>query len=344
MAVLLWLSVIIISYMLGKGALNVLYGRRQCAGFHTGDAVLTGWMLCMGTAEAAHLGAVLAGWSFTLCKRCFLLGILALSVLLLSVYALGRMRERKKGTCPSLVRSGVSGTGVSGGFWNVKNVAAAIFGLMVLLQLMTIVLGRSVYLEGDLTVETVNSILDSDTLYQVNPMTGRPYTGGIPFRLEILCLPTLYAILSDVSGLAPYRLVWSLVPAVVLLYSYLAYGTVAGALFPESAEKRRVFLLGVAVVLQIGDYMYGMDGFGLLHSGFRGVSIRAAVLVPYAFGLVLRRRWKLVVLCILAEACMVWTTYGLGVCFLITAVMIMCRMFPRLAAQWKAGKEGAWGS
>ena len=67
--------------------------------------------------------------------------------------------------------------------------------------------------------------------------------------------------------------------------------------------------------------MFGVEGFGVMYGGFRGVCIRAAVLLPYTAGLVLRRRYKLVILCVLAEACMVWTFYGLGACVLEAAAL-----------------------
>ena len=75
-------------------------------------------------------------------------------------------------------------------------------------------------------------------------------------------------------------------------------------------------MLFVAAVFCVGDYMYGMDGFGILYSGFRGVTIRNVVLLPYTFAAVLRRNWKLAALCVLGEACIVWTFYGMGTCLL----------------------------
>lgn len=77
----------------------------------------------------------------------------------------------------------------------------------------------------------------------------------------------------------------------------------------------------VALLLWVGDYMYGMDGFGVQYAGFRGVSVRMAILLPYTFGLILRRKWKPVVLCILAEACIVWTLYGMGACLFVAVAM-----------------------
>ena len=62
-----------------------------------------------------------------------------------------------------------------------------------------------------------------------------------------------------------------------------------------------------------------MDGFGLLFSGWRGVTIRNLVLVPYAVSLSLRKMYLHALLCALAEACVLWTFYGLGVCVVVIA-------------------------
>jgi hypothetical protein len=94
-------------------------------------------------------------------------------------------------------------------------------------------------------------------------------------------------------------------------------------------------------VFCVGDYLYGMDGFGLLHCGFRGVTIRSTVLVPYVFGLAMRRKWKAAVLGIVAEACIVWTLYGMGVCLLVVLGMAAVRIWQkgRIKGFYEAGEE-----
>ena len=98
-------------------------------------------------------------------------------------------------------------------------------------------------------------------------------------------------------------------------------------------------MIAVALVLWVSDYMPGMDGFAVLHSGFRGVSIRASVLLPYTFGLMLRRKYKLVFFCILAEVCMVWTFYGMGACVAVAVGMLCVRIGLDRWAKRNAGKE-----
>ena len=71
--------------------------------------------------------------------------------------------------------------------------------------------------------------------------------------------------------------------------------------------------------------MPGVDGFDIFYGGFRGVTIRAVVLLPYLIVCLMERKCFGVILCVLAEACMVWTLYGAGTCLLVTFGWIVLR-------------------
>lgn len=304
MALFLWLFMALVPYVLGKCAVRILYGNQPTQEITAADYVLVGGMMIIGLAEAAHLGACLLGWSFSDCVKLFAIGV-AVCLIGALVLELVQRKMRKNAGRNSVLQQRRA---------EQERLLSFVFGVLVVVPIVQIYAMGNVYVDGDMTLETVNSFLATDAIYQVNPMTGVPYTLGIPLRMKILCLPTFYAILSELFGLSTELLVWSMVPLFVLLGSYLAYSTVAKVLFPENAMKRGVFMTAVALLFTFGDYMYGIDGFGVMHSGFRGVTIRAAILIPYTFGLMLRKKYKLVVLCILAEACIVWTFYGLGAC------------------------------
>lgn len=320
--------IVLVACLLGRGVLRVLYRRTLPPDLNYADSVLVGGMIIIGLAEAAHMGAVVSERPFSDCVRLFAIGLVLLLLVSVVMLALGQRLERYHKLS----------VGEFQGF-------LLIFGLMVLLQLLLIVTEQRVYLTGDMTAETVNSMLTTDGIYQVNPLTGQAYTEGIPLRLKLLCLPTLYAIVCDIFGLGATQVVWTLVPVLVLLGSYLAFSTVAKALFPEEGRKRSIFMVIVALLLWVGDYLYGMDGFALQYAGFRGVSIRMTILLPYTFGLVLRKKWRLVPLCILAEACIVWTLYGMGACLLAAVGMLLVeilqkRMLLKHNPDTDYGKEG----
>ncbi len=78
-------------------------------------------------------------------------------------------------------------------------------------------------------------------------------------------------------------------------------------------------MIVTALLIWVGTYLYGMDGFGILYSGWRGVTIRNLILMPWTVSLCLRRKWLPVLCCVMAEACIAWTLYGMGVCLFVAA-------------------------
>jgi hypothetical protein len=209
-------------------------------------------------------------------------------------------------------------------------------------QIVFLILQPVVYLEGDMTVETVASFLESNAIYKVNPLTGQAYTQGLPLRIQILGLPTLYGALADLFSVPARLLVAKIVPVAVLLIAYAAFATIGVAFFGK--EKRKVigFLLVVAALFWAGSYAESMDGFALLYCGYRATTIRNTILVPWTVSLCMRGKWLTAFLAVAAEACITWTLYGMGVCLLVVAVMGIATLVrvPFLRRQ-KAGEEGA---
>jgi len=305
---------------MGRGIWSALYRKESVVSGAT-DALLTGEILMIGLAGTAHLGAVFLGRSFSDCVKffCILLGAaLALSVfvILCSLTSpLWRENRKKPWNLPGAKASVKTET--SG------RVMACVFILLALAQLIWIAANGGTYRQGDMTVETVGSFLCSDGIYKINPMTGQAYSQGIPLRLKILCLPTLYGIFCRLSGLTPDRVVYTVIPLLTAVSSYAAFDCVGKCLFPDSAKKRYCFLITIVILTWSGSGLYGMDGFNLLYCGSRGVAVRGLVLLPYLVSLCLRRRWKPVLLCILAEVCITWTLYGLGAGLFLAAGLFL---------------------
>lgn len=337
-ALMLLVCLVPLSLLLGTGVLGVLCGR-QAGKLYMADRLITGLMTVVGMAEIAHLAAVFLARSFAETVILFVAGTVLLALVSLGIClwmypGLFGKKRKKRGRYSSQRRhslqgrdSGWSGADITPFFAGVL----LVFMLLVIYQIVTVMSGNSVYRSGDMTVETVESFLETDGIYQVNPLTGQNYELGVPLRIRILCLPTLYGILCRIFGLQAVELVWRLVPIFVLFLCYLAFWTLAKALFvgEKDREKRLLFLTITAAVICVGDYLYGMDGFGLLHCGYRGVTIRNMILMPYIFGLALRHRWRPVFLCILAEACLVWTLYGMGACLLAAFGMGAVRVWQK---------------
>ncbi|MFR8844282.1 MAG: hypothetical protein ACLVGL_04030 [Waltera sp.] len=189
------------------------------------------------------------------------------------------------------------------------------------------------WLTGDMTVETVNTFLRENAVYTVNPLTGTAYSMGMSLRLKILCLPTLYGAISRFTGMAPVDVVYRLIPCITLLLSYVAYGS------SKSCALRADVFADRGILFSTGAYMPGVDGFDVFYGGFRGVTIRAAVLLPYLLSCLMDRKYTGVILCILAEACIVWTLYGAGVCLLVTvAWLILGALVSQFRKRWEKRK------
>ena len=302
----------------------------------TGDCLIAGGILITGLAEAVHLAGVLLGWPFARCAAA--LGGLVCAAAGAGICVLAVMRKRGKGFSRGLRNSG---GGESGQRSRGELLSWAAFAVLAASQLAFICAGDTACREGDMTVETVGSFLAMDGIYQVNPVTGANYTQGIPSRLKILCLPTLYGSLCKITGLSPETVVHRVIPVMTLLGCYTAFGLVSASLFPQGKgegfrEKRACFMTIVSFLLWAGAYQYGMDGFNLLCCGWRGVTIRNLVYLPWILSLCIRRNWLPALLCIPGEACTVWTLYGCGICLPFLAGMAL--------AQWCCGKFSARGS
>lgn len=298
---LLALVVMCLCICLGKGAFVLLY--KGDKSLRLADALIIGEMIVIGLAVAAHVTAVFTGQSFSRCAALFmiLVGLSLAAAGCLLVYGRKSRTDRTDQTDRT------------------DKILPGAFLVMALAQMIFVLWNAGVYTQGDMTVETVGSFLQTDGIYLTDPMTGQPFTAGMPTRLKILCLPTLYGIFCKFSGLWPDTVVTAAVPVMTFVGSYAAFYCVGTSLFPDNRKGRSCFLVTVVILNWVGSYMYGMDGFNLLYCGYRGVTIRNLVLIPYLVSLCLRKKWKPVILCILAEACIVWTLYGLGVCLLTAA-------------------------
>lgn len=294
------------------------------------DIIVLCLIMTIGAAEAAHLSGVFFRRSLSECTVIFgLLAVLAVAALFFWTAV-----RRRKASSPGESRGGRTSLSRS------ETILLFLFAVLAVSQIFFIVSGKNVYMQGDMTVETAQGFLETDAVYGVNPMTGRAYESGLPARIEILCLPTLYAMLSRIFHIRPDVLVWQVIPVITLLGCYGAYICLAKGLFPENRKKRLCFLAAAAFLIWIGSSSYGMEGFGLLFSGWRGVSIRNGVLVPYTVSLCLREKYIYLPICILAEICIVWTLYGMGACLPVSLGMMLVSHFVR---KRRAGREAADG-
>ena len=325
----IWMLVAASSFLLGKGLLAVMYDRKKGSGSPgQPEAFPAGICMLIGLTETVHLAAVFLGWGLKEALPFWAALVLILCAAAL-FYLLARRRAFHKGVGKPEKRT----------FTAVQQILLACFVLSALLQVIFIWTRMSEGRTGDIVLETVRSFLVFDRIYQADPLTGLPYTEGMPARLKILCLPTLYAFLCELTGTDPSIAVWGLIPVMVLSASYCAYYLLGRQLFSGDRTRLCLFLLIVNLIFWFGDSMEEMDAFQMMHVGYRGTAVRAGILIPYTIWACLQRKWGQAFLCILAEACIVWTFYGMGACLLITvcmALIYLCRPFGK---RWE---ERSW--
>lgn len=286
------------------------------------DLLVSFMIMIIGVSEMSHMLGILFHRSLSECALSFLVfSAVSCAVLILTAVF---MRRGKTGR--------TAHTPLTGGE----------IGLLALLLLLAasqagfILFGADIYTQGDMTAETVGSFLRTGSIYGENPLTGGLLEEGMPSRMKVLCLPTLYASLCRLLHLTPRFLVWKAVPVVTLLGSYAAYVCLGRSLIPGSRRERLLFLICIALLFWVGSYAPGVDGFGLLTAGWRGETLRSTILVPYAVSLCLRRKYLHAVLCCIAETCIIWTSVGLGACAVVTAGLFLTA---RLKLRRTTGKE-----
>lgn len=290
------------------------------------EKLIEGSLTIIVLAEAAHLAALFLKLPFRVCA--WILAALLVSALGLAVFFcwLRRMKTGKKALPVKKAENG--GRRFFKLFW-LYPVLFVMTGGLILFQLIWNFRLQAPYTAGDITVEAVQTILASDGIYTVNPMTGQAFTAGMPLRLKVLVLPTLYAVLCRWTGVSPGTMCYGIIPAVVLLLSYLVYGRWAAYLFPKEGKKQTLFLFFTALVYQFGCYNKAMDGFLLFFGGYRGAAVRVGIILPYALLCSLQKKWKSLMLCMMAEICVVWTLYGAGYAAVTAGVVIVIRLIGR---------------
>lgn len=324
--VLLILCMILVPPIVGNGILRVIYRKRTPWDFAMADALLTGEIAVVGAAEAAHLCAVFVRLSFS--RSTVVFGALMAVLTLTGLAAAFFFRKNKLAKSGDFARKGRIAklrNDLAQRIIDRCSVLYVLFCILVLFQAIYILSGSGAYRGGDMTVETVGSFLHTDRVYQVNPMTGADYLGGIPLRLKILCLPGLYGALCKMFSSEPATVVRIVIPLTVLVSSYGAFACLGRCFFAEDKKRQHCFLAVTALLVWVGNVGLGMDGFGILCSGWRGVVIRNTVLVPFMISLYLRKKWVPMIFCIAAEACIAWTFYGAGVCLLTTVSLSAVR-------------------
>lgn len=320
MIILAWALLLLLPFLLGLGMMTVVYRKKTEYFISLSDCYLVGLIACIGISFVVHVFGYMTDMSLRKVGVFLLVSLLAIGAIGAGIGLNGLRKNRKR----YLVRRQTEAIP--------KGLPLVFLGIL-LVQLLYVFCKNPLVVPGDITLETVQSFLAEDGIYRVLPLTGMPSEGGVPLRYGILCLPTIYAVLAQGFQLEPELVICHMVPVVMLGATYFAYERLGDSLFgSQQCKKKYWFLIIVAVILFFSEAKVFMDGYAALHSGYMGTSIRNLILVPLTFSAMMQKRYWKAVLCILAEVCITWTFWGLGVCVVVTLGMLILEILERKVA------------
>lgn len=317
MTILFIIALAVVPAVTGRAALRLLKKEKSPAVW---ESYIIGVLLCILTGEALHVGTVFLHWPFHRFSLIYGSLLVVLFVLALFINATAYWREKKTGTGR---RERNRPAEKKPGPW------AAAFFILVLFQCIFHIVMHKPDMQYDVSLEQVTTMLSTDTVYQINPMTGQPFETGMPMRLKVLALPSIYAALSDWFRLDAQTVVYNWIPVFVLILSYMTLFGWAGYLYPQKTGRQERFLFFAALLLQFGNYAVMMLGYGLFHMGYRGETFCAGILYPYLLLQCLQKKKLAALLCLIAEVGLVWTWYGLGAGLLICLVSACLFLLPK---------------
>lgn len=266
--------------------------------------LLTGLWVLLGCAEAAHLITILTDRSLQ--TYILLWGVLSLAGLFVCSAVMLILWRKYKTEC---------GIGK-----NLHSPWMILFGILFVITLCRIWGGYVPDLQ-DAVYDIVIGNLETGSVMTVHPFLGTVTEASVPMRFQILGLSSLYTALITISQQSQYMIMCKIVPLCLWCFSMLLYWAFSRELFGENQHKRWLFVSLIAFLYLITDGREGLVGYRLFFAGFSGESIRAVLLIPYTFLVCWKRNWMFALIAVLAEACLVWTTYGVGYCFCILVCM-----------------------
>ena len=317
MILLLLLFLIIIPCLIGQPVRKVLDHK----GHDMVTTYLVGVMTLFITSGGVQLLMILTKRPFSDYEKFYLL-ILAILSLVGIVLAFFEFRKEKNGVS---LRKRASEFLKS----QFPTKDSRIFGVLTVVVLVLCaarILTGTPDLTGDFTLETVNTTLATDSIYEYNSLTGQVIEEGMPIRQQILTLPFFLAFLSKVFGIDAAGLLYQIFPCYVLILIALVYSRWGTLLFPNQAGRQKGFLFIVSFLLLVGDYGRFAPAALILHQGFTGNAVCVGVVLPFAIYLCMRGKWLPALLCVGAELFLIWTTYGLGFCVWVLLLFGLIRL------------------
>lgn len=164
-----------------------------------------------------------------------------------------------------------------------KKTERSYYLLMVLLFFMILlrmVFGMEI-LRGDIVLETVQTTLQTDSLFTTHPLTGRVMETGMITSKKIVTLPLFYACIAKMTGLEADILLYIVAGVMSLLCSYYAYALLFTKLTTPTRGKLYIFWIVFGLLILAGDYHPYTLSYRILYQGYEGSTICFGVILPY---------------------------------------------------------------
>ena len=330
MILLLLLFLMIVPFLIGQPVRKVLDYR----GRGVVDSYLCGVMTMFVVSGAMHVLMMFLNRPFSDYEKIYLLILLAVALVGILLVVLDIKKDQDE----------LSRKERFLGFWRsfIQSRESQIFTVLTVIVLLLCVVRIFVGthdVTGDFTMETIRTTLATDSIYQYNSLTGLVIEEGMPIRQQILTMPFFLAFLSDMFKVEAGMLLYKIFPCYTLFLAVLVYAKWAGVLFVKQRDRQILFLLIASMLLFLGDYAQAAPAALLLHQGFTGNAMCAAVVIPFAIYACMSKKWLLACVSVAAELFLIWTTYGLGYCVLVILLFALLEIGANVVKRRK-GKGG----
>lgn len=272
--------------------------------------LISGLWIFLGCAEAAHLITIMTDRSL----QTYLFLSIAFETAGLLIYTICSVYIKRKQKTTEPIRCQTN-----------KQTDWLYVVLFIVLMFVTLrhFCGNYVPKLNDAVYEITMENVASGTLMIKHPFLGTDSGASMPMRMQILGLSSFYSALVTISKQSVYTILCKVVPLIVWGLSMLLYWTMGQTLFSHDRRRSLLFVSMVAWIYIVTSNSDGLIGNRLFFAGFSPETIRAALLIPYTIYVSLEKKWHLAILAVVIEACLVWTTFGIGYCFLIMVCMFL---------------------
>ena len=137
---------------------------------------------------------------------------------------------------------------------------------------------------GDASVETVNTVLSTDSLFGFNCYTGNVRYTPVSLNDKLNVLPYLYTYLTDIFNCKASTLVYRSIPLWTLSLSLMVFALWADLFFEKDTKKSGyvyAFICGVGVLALCGTFSENSIYYYLILKGFSPLSFIFWIVIPF---------------------------------------------------------------